>query len=140
MATEETQPVINRETAEKEVNSWVEYKRLSDKKKKSLGGNIRGLVDGVMDGSLELDPETMVFTHKLKFPLGVNGQIKELKYSPRLSMDVVEDQLMDVRAGNTMGTSFAYIAALSGQPRGVIKKMDQEDHSLADLFSFFFMA
>lgn len=131
--------LVSKEIAEKEVNSWLEYKKVSDKKRKSLAGNIKALIDAIQDGTLELDSDSKVFTHKLKFPIGVNGQYNELKYSPRISMESLEDNLIDVRPGNTMGTSIAYIAALSGQPKSIIKKMDQEDHSLADRFSFFFM-
>lgn len=131
--------LINKDIAEKEVNIWLDFKKVSEKKRKSLAGNVKALIDAIMDGCLEFDSETKIFTHKLKFPIGVNGQISELKYSARICMSDLEDNLMDVRPGNTMGTSFAYIAALSGQPKSIIKKMDQEDHSLADRFSFFFM-
>lgn len=129
--------IIPQEIAQTEIDSWLDFKKISDKKRESLKGNIESLVSGIMDGTLALDPETFVLTQKLNFPIGT---INELKYKARLKMDAVQSRLSNVRPGDMYGTSFGWIAALTDQPVSIIKQIDNEDYTLADHLSFFFMA
>jgi len=129
--------VISKEQAEKEVNSWLDYKKVSAKKRESLKGNIAYLVDAMMEGSLILDPDTFVFEHTLKFPI---GSVKKLEYKPRLTLKEIQDRTQNIKTPGPIESSIAYISALTGQPSSLIKEMDSEDNSLADYLSFFFMA
>jgi hypothetical protein len=128
---------ISKEQAEKEVNSWLDYKKVSAKKRESLKGNIAYLVDAMMEGSLILEPDTFVFEHTLKFPI---GSVKKLEYKPRLTLKEIQDRTQNIKTPSPIESSIAYISALTGQPSSLIKEMDSEDNSLADYLSFFFMA
>jgi len=129
--------VISKEQAEKEVNSWLDYKKVSPKKRETLKGNIAYLVEAMMEGLLVLDSETFVFEHTLKFPV---GETKKLKYKPRLTIKEIQDRTQNIKISGPLEQSIAYISALTGQPSSIIKEMDSEDNTLADYLSFFFMA
>jgi hypothetical protein len=129
--------VISKEQAEKEVNSWLDFKKVSPKKRETLKGNIAYLVEAMMEGLLVLDPETFVFEHTLKFPV---GDLKKLKYKPRLTLKEIQDRTQAIKTPGPLEQSIAYISALTGQNSAILKEMDSEDNTLADYLSFFFMA
>jgi len=126
---------ISKEQAEKEVNSWLDYKKISPKKRETLKGNIAYLVEAMMEGLLVLDPETFIFSHTLKFPIGT---VKKLEYKPRLTLKEIQDRTQNIKTPGPLEQSIAYISALTGQSSAIIKEMDSEDNSLADYLSFFF--
>ena len=128
-------------TAEAEVDKWLDYKKVKDKKRENNKEQIELIVDAVCDGTLVLD-DKFVFTHKLLFPLGSSeneGKIKELKYRPRLMVREINAKMKGVKANDPDGRIVSYIAALSDQPSGIISSLDTEDNSLAQQIVSFFL-
>lgn len=129
--------VVSEEIAVKEVNEWLDFKKVSPEKRLRLSANIQAIINAVIDGTFIIDPQTKEITHKLKFPAATKS---EIKYKPRLTMGDLQSRLQNVRSGDLIGTNMAYLSALSGEAVGVFMNMDSEDSSLADGLAFFFMA
>lgn len=131
---------ISKEIAQKEVNKWLDFKKVSNKKREDNADNIEKIVEGLMDGNLVLDTDTFVFEHTLCFPIGEEIKISKLQYQPRVPVKKFQEQMLGLKGEDGYGRVFAFIAGLSGQSKGVISNMESEDYLLASQIAVFFMA
>lgn len=130
---------ISREIAEAEINSWLDYKKINEKKRNNYKDNIESLIDAVSEGVLSVNPETKELIHVLSFPIGEEMKVNKLEYKPRLTVGAVQSHLNGVKATDADGRIIAYVAALTSQPKELIKKMDTEDNSVAQSIAIFFL-
>ncbi len=130
---------ISKEQAIIEVDSWLDYKKVSEKKRESQKDSVEALVEAVMDGSLTLDSGTKEFTHTLKFPTDGEKPCRELVYKPRLRVSSTHAHLQGVKANDADGRILAYVAALTSKPKDLIKALDTEDYSVAQSVAVFFL-
>lgn len=128
---------VSREVATEEVNSWLDYKKISDKKRIAQKDQIDSLVDAVCDGTLTLKADK-TFVQELKFTEGENAILK-LEFKPRLKMSVIHSHLQGVKSSDADGRIGAYIAALTNMPKSVIGTMDTEDFGVAQSIALFFL-
>lgn len=128
---------VSKEIALNEVNNWLDFKKVSEKKREGYKENIETLADFISDGVLSLQEN--VFTQQLNFAVGDGGTITKLEYKPRLNMKVVNEQLQGVKATDADGRIVAYIAALTGQPKNIVKLLDTEDYAVAQAIALFFV-
>lgn len=133
--------VIPKETAEKEINSWLDYKRIKAPKREENQKIIDALVSDIQNGYLEFDEESMEFTYKLQFPLNAEGGngIDRLTFVPRLTGADLEPYLKNAKAGDSDGRLRAYICALTKQPTAIIKKLDTCDMETCTNIALFFI-
>ena len=132
---------INLKTAEAEIKNWLDYKKVSPKKRESLQDNIDNMVDSIVDGTLVLQ-EDMNLVHTLSFPLeNDKGEvtIKELIYKPRLQVRDINVKMKGLKPTDADGRIIGYTRALTGQPAEVIKSLDTEDNTLAQHITGFFL-
>lgn len=130
---------ISLEVAEKDVNSWLSYKKLSDAKKEEKKDAIKKLIALIADGKITLDPETFVLKHELSFEVGDSVKIKNLEYKPRINVGELQNNLRGVDVMEDMtGYMVAYGAALTGQPKNIIKLLDTEDFTVVQTIAGFF--
>jgi len=130
--------LVDKETATKEIESWLDYKKVSPKKRETAKENIENLIDAVQEGTLVVNADKTI-THKLKFPLEGEASINELCYKPRISSGLVQMHMQGVKSSDLFGTYHAYGAALTTKPKEVIKKLDSEDFSIVQNISLFFL-
>lgn len=130
---------VNRETAEAEINSWLDYKKINEKKRENYKDNISALVDAVCDGILSVNPDTKELIQTLNFPIGDEMKVSKLEFKPRLTVGSVQSHLNGVKATDADGRIIAYVAALTSQPKELIKKLDTEDNSVAQSIAIFFL-
>jgi hypothetical protein len=130
---------ISREGAAKEVTAWLDFKKITEKKRETYKDNIENLIDSMSEGNLTLDEKTFEFTHTLKFQIEGEAPLTTLKYKPRITVEKVQVHLQGVRPNDNYGLINAYIAALTTQPKSVIKQLDTEDYSVAYGIAVFFM-
>jgi len=133
---------VSREASEVEVNSWLDSKKVSEKKRTDYQDQIDILIEAISDGSLVLDSKTFVFTYSLKFPIEAEKEesgIIELKFKPRVKMDAIRLQMASVKSGDTMGMTFAYVAAITAQPKALIGKLLTDDYAVAGAIMVFFL-
>lgn len=137
-----TKELITPELAAKEVESWLDYKKVKTGKRENLADQISILEENVCDGTLVLDDKTHKFTHKLQFPIeNSKGEVtvKEIIYKPRLKVKEINAKMTGVKANDADGRVIGYVAALTEQPVAVISNLDTEDNSLAQAFAMFFL-
>lgn len=126
------------EVAEKEVESWMDKKKITQSMRESLKDQIKILVESVCDGLLILNVETNEWTHFLNFPLGEEGTIPQLKYLPRLNDRLLEPHLRGVKSDDGDKRLQAYISALTGEVKGVIANLDTVDKRVSTAIASFF--
>ena len=129
---------INRESAVKEINGWLDYKRVSNKKRVDLEETIETLVEGVQEGYLKINDKFEI-VHTLSFPVGENDAIKELVYKPRLTVAEINNRTKGVKQGDADGRVKAYISALCGQGQGVLGMLDSIDFTIPQSIIVFFI-
>lgn len=131
---------ISRELAELEIEKWLEYKKVSDRKKEAYKDGIETLIDSVCEGLLVLRPEDHVLEQTLKIPIGSGDtEIKKLEFKPRIKISSVHNHLAGVKSSDGDGRLCAYIAALTSKPKDIIKGMDTEDYSVGQSIAVFFL-
>jgi hypothetical protein len=133
--------VVSYEQARDEVNGWLDYKKVKEKKREAYKDAIDTLVDGVKDGTLSI-AEDMKITHALAFPVeDSTGKIvfDKLEYKARLSVGEIGERTKGVKAADTDGRIMAHVSALTGKAIGLLNKMDTEDNSIAQSIAVFFV-
>lgn len=123
---------VARPAAELEFNSWLDFKRVKESKRVENQQFGEQIINGISDGTITIDEATQQMTVKLDFPLTDdqgNETVAELVVKPRLTVQELNAKLNGVK-GNAMDMQPAYIAAMTGKPIGLIKKLDTQDYSL----------
>ncbi len=131
--------VITREIAEKEVNAWLQYKKVPEDYIAGSRMYIKGIEIAVREGSMVIDPTTFEITHKLKWPIGAaDFEITELKYKARVGVSVIAANIAGIPVTDLTNRTLGILAALCGKPRTEIAPMDSEDFRAAsDVAAFF---
>jgi len=130
------EPVVSLEQARKEVEQWLDSKKISEKKRAANENQIDVLVDAISQGDLLLK-EDNVFVHKLKFPLD-SPKTTELEYKQRLTLSETHVALQNVKQGDNDGRLLAYVCALTLKTKGVLGKLDTGDYDICVAIAVFF--
>lgn len=138
MEREIKRSVVSKEKAEEEVQSWLDFKKVSDSDREEHADYIKALANYISCGDLVLN-EDKSFTHKLKFPIGVGEAITHLTYKSRMNSQQLKPYLSGVKTGDSNGLINAHICALSGENAGVIGALDKEDIKIARAIVVFFV-
>lgn len=131
--------VINEAVARKDVERWLDFKKVGASKREDNSAAIDGIVAAVMDGDMIISQEGHEITHVLRFPIGNNNAIKELNYKARLSIKERNKKLKGTKATDTADYLVALIAALASENKAVIEELDTEDHNIAQNVALFFI-
>lgn len=131
---------VSKEVAEKEVNSWLKHKKLDDEQIEDKKDVIKLLVSSIVSGCLILDKKTFVFTQILKFPIGNDESIKELKFKPRMKVSEIDAKSQNQKSGGgTNKVLRPYVCALTEQNSAIIAELDTEDNRIATAIGTFFL-
>ncbi|MFA6057282.1 MAG: hypothetical protein WC756_03720 [Taibaiella sp.] len=136
--------VVSFDIAKKEINAWLDGKRVSDSKreKEHIADAIETLIDAISYGDATIDPEKMTITQALRFPI-LNEDSKpvlsSLTFKPRLRTNELKDRTASVKQGDGIGRICAIAGALTGQATAIIEKMDTEDMAIVNAVAVFFL-
>ena len=133
---------VTPEVAKKEVDSWLDYKKVKPKKRENLDAQIEVFVDAIVAGTLVLDHQNFVFKHTLSFPLeNSKGDITvtSVNYKPRLSVKQINAKMKGIKPTDADARVLGYIAALTDEATEVLTRFDSEDSSIAQAFATFFL-
>jgi len=128
--------VISYEVAKKDVQRWLDFKRVDEKKQDESESQIESMVSAVMNGHLSIDNECVI-TQVLKHP-SENGP-KELKYKPRIKVSDVDRYSKKLDMAKYSDILVANICASTETASGIIKDMDKEDFRYAQDICLFFV-
>ena len=129
---------VSQGVAEKEVNKWLDFKHVKEPKRESYEDAIEILVQSVMDGTLVLKDDHS-FEQTLEIKTDNEAAIDKLIFVPRIRVGVIHKHLQGVKATEPDARIVAYIAALTGQSKGVINGLDTEDYSISSAIAIFFL-
>lgn len=129
---------VSKDIATKEINAWLDFKKINPKRRESLKGVIEAMITLVEEGTFVIQPETFVIEHNLNMPLGKDGQIKQLNYKPRISVASVQDNLNGINSDDGIQLTLSYVMAMCGEARSILRGLDTEDYRSADLVAVFF--
>ena len=132
---------ITKEIAIAEITKWLDFKKVNTNKRVANFEIIERLVGAMCDGELVL-MDDFVLSQVLKFPIeDTEGKtvLNELKFKPRIKTETLHLHLQGVKADNVDGRILAHIAAVTGNPKNLIGKLDTEDMGLSQsIVTFFF--
>lgn len=130
---------VDRETATKEVQGWLDKKKVFPETRDRFQDQIENLVDSVCNGVMVFNEDGTI-THKLLFPFGEGGDgLSELKYLLRINDKMVQPQMRGVKADDFDGRLNALIATLTKENKGVISSLESSDKRIAASIAIFFM-
>lgn len=130
---------VNRETAEKDVNTWLDSKKVSEKKRETYSEAIETLICAIMDGTLTLRSADNYLIQTLQFPTEGEAPVKVLEFKPRLKVFEIHQQTANEKNADGDTRILAHVAALTGQVKGLIKKLDLEDYNICQSIAIFFL-
>jgi hypothetical protein len=133
--------LVNLETARKEIEGWLDYKKIRDKKREDYQSSINSLVSLVQEGVLTVNEDKSI-THILNFPVDMGGPnpITEVKYKARLEVRELREKLANLKTGEAIDNRLiANFCALTGQGVGFQGKLDTSDISIANEIIVFFL-
>lgn len=130
--------VVAREVAQADVDRWLDHKKISERKRGEYADSIASMVEAVSDGAIVVD-ENCQLIQTLKFPIGSEMTITRLTWKPRLNVGLVQNHLQGVRPADVDGRLVAFMAALTGQAKEIIRSLDTEDYSIGQSIAIFFL-
>lgn len=131
--------LVTKEVAVKEVESWLDYRRVKASQRETYKAQIGTLVEGVQFGDITIDAEKHTITQAMQFPEATKSLFTSLTYQPRISIGDLQKHTTNVKATDFEGKVVAYMAALTGQGMSGISKMDSEDYKIGQAIALFFM-
>ena len=131
--------VVSYEQAQKEISKWLDMRRVSPMRRKSaFKREIERLEDAVMYGALIVN-EDLSLRHVLHNPI-TNSKgtetLSELTYKSRVRVEDVDYR--GIKNDDADGRMLAFISALTGVPKPILRKLDFEENSLAQTIAGFF--
>ncbi len=132
--------VVNLEVATASVNGWLDHKKIKAKKREASKAFIDTMIDAVSTGNLVVEDDFRL-TMNLDFPIkGEVSEISTITFVPRITDINKEPYRRSVKTDTFEGQMMLTLCALTKQPIGVLKSLDEgTDKSLAEAIALFFM-
>lgn len=128
--------VMPREEATKEVENYLNFKGMRQKRRKEKEEYINMIIDCVEDGTLSIDPETKVIKHKL---IHKAGGIDQFAYKPRLNQGKIANRLRMSSSTDGHSAIACYVAELTDNNISVVGLLDTEDNVISQAVAMLFM-
>ena len=124
-----------------EVEKWLDHKRVPQRSRDAQEEVVNQIAEAISDGYLILNDDHS-FTHTLLIPLD-DGEgkvtVEELTYIPRLNSIQLEAGMKGLSPSNPTDIVNGHIIALTGKPKGIIRKLDTMDIKLSRSIVTFFL-
>ena len=132
---------ISPDVAAKEIDRWLDAKKVSASKRVAMADSIDALVNAVQDGNLIVSDDGTQLTQILNCEVGSENPLKELKYKLRVSVDELHKRMVgsQVKSTDIDGRLRAYASALTGQSYVNIGNLDSGDYSITTTIVNFFL-
>lgn len=130
---------VSLEIAQKDINAWLDSKRISEKKRKDNEKVVDNLVSAVMEGNLVWDEEQKLLKQRLQWPVGENEELKHIEFKQRITQGDISARLRTAKSDDAFAVMGVYISAITGQPIAILDKLDSSDYSIAQSVAVFFM-
>lgn len=129
--------VVVLEAATKEIENWLDFHKVTPMQKESFKDSIATLIEGIQYGMLTLKDNA--FTQNLLMPFGEEEKIAVVNYKQRITYFELEEKMKGVSVSDGAGRVIATLAALTGQPKQILKTLDKADKRIANSIVVFFL-
>lgn len=133
---------IAQEVAQDEVEKLLDLKRIMPLKRKDLAKPIEILVQAISLGYAVVDEKGMI-TQTLVDPVldtSSNPVLEKLEYKARLDPTTVNKRISELKAGSNQSVLLTcYASIATGQPSGIINKLDSTDRDTCDAICALFL-
>lgn len=129
--------VVALEAATNEIENWLDFHKVTPMQKESFKDSIATLVEGIQYGMLTLKDNA--FQQTLLMPFGEEEKIAVVNYKQRITYFELEEKMKGVSVSDGAGRVIATLAALTGQPKQILKLMDKADKRIANSIVVFFL-
>ena len=126
---------VSHEVAEKEVNKWLDFRRVRKKKREENESSIKDMIEAFEEGILSLDEKTNVIKQALIFETA--GK-KVFSFKPTMTVGEGQRRLKGIKAGEHQLMLSAYVAELTGEASEIIRQMNTEDYGISRTIAGFF--
>ena len=130
---------VSAEVAKLEIEKWLDHKKVSERKRESNKESIELLQDAIADGCLALNEVDFTLTQFLKVPIVSEKNTEKLIYAPRITVGKVYNHLQGLKPTDADGRLHAYAAALTSNPKELIKNLDLADYDIVTAIVVFFL-
>lgn len=132
---------VNRETAVIDFEKWLDFKRISGKKREDNAASQEIIVDAICAGDVIVEDDcTLLF--KLPEPVKDNDGkdlLKELRFMPRIRVEKLNAHLKGVKSDDADGRIAAYVAAITNTSKGMVGKLWSEDYTICTSIVVYFL-
>jgi len=126
------------EVAMQEIEKWLDHKKVSAKKRESNEEAIKTLAEEISLGNMFLT-DSFNLEYNLKSPIKSEQPTTKLVFKPRLTIGSVYNHLQGVKPTDADGRLFAYAAALTTNPKDLIKNLEIDDWNIVQAVVVFFL-
>lgn len=126
------------EVAMQEIEKWLDHKKVSANKRESNEEAIKVLAEEISAGNMVLT-DSFNLEYKLKSPIKSEQPTTQLVFKPRLTIGTVYNHLQGVKPTDADGRLFAYAAALTTNPKDLIKNLEIDDWNIVQAVVVFFL-
>jgi len=147
-------PKVPQSMAMDEFQKWLDYKKTKitlvfnqssskdeDEDEEESSKATTEIIEAIMDGNLIVN-EDLSLSYNLMFPVkDDSGQtaLGSLTMKPRLTADEVAQATKGVTKKDPQGVFIGYLHVLSGEVKGLIRKIDSQDYSLLQKIVMYFL-
>ena len=132
---------INTETAQSELNKWLDFKNVKEKKRIEYATFGENIIEAIESGNIVLNEKSEI-EYTLNSPiLAESGTVilDKLTFKPRLRVAELNAKLKGVVATDADARVMAYIAAATEQNTGLLSKMYTDDYSVCQSIIMYFL-
>lgn len=123
--------------SQEEFNKWFEAKKLPLSLLEKKADDKEVIISAIQEGYLILN-DNNTFTQTLKFPIK-EGQLTELTFAFRITEGEFAAASKGIKVDELIGQlPIAYISALTGENRGIIRALDTVDLNVGKSIASFF--
>jgi hypothetical protein len=130
------QIVVEQEAAEKEVERYLDKRKVFPKQRERLTPAFDAVVEAMMFGYLTIDEEGVI-TQKLIEPI---GDLTEIQYKFRVDPATINKAISALKVENLTNRLMVYIKSHSGLLEAIINKLENKDRNIADACAYFFQS
>jgi len=130
---------ISEEQARIDVEHFFKSRRITKRIREKHENDEECLVDSIMEGLITIN-ENGVIEQTLVFPTEGDKPITKLTYKTRMSVDERSQAVKGIKPEDGEGRLRGYVAQLTNQPHGVIKKLETGvDYEIASSIASYFL-
>jgi len=133
--------VIDPELALKEVEAFLDRKKIYPKRRATLQGAVDTIAEAIQYGQVTI-AEDGAITQELLDPIvddKGNAVLSKISYSARIAPSIMASKIAALKSQTMEDKLLCHTMAYSGQAAGIINKLESTDRNTCDAISLFFM-